>query len=59
VAEFRLTPAAEHDLGTIERTVSVRTRGGQVKERLFTSLDAVARFMRDKFRFQGQSNETA
>jgi len=34
--------------GTVERTVSVRTRGGQIKERMFTSLDAVARFMRDK-----------
>ena len=34
--------------GTVERTVSVRTRGGQIKERVFTSLDAVARFMRDK-----------
>ena len=31
-----------------ERTVSVRTRGGQIKERLFTSLDAVTRFMHDK-----------
>jgi hypothetical protein len=34
----------------VERTVSVRTRGGQIKERMFTSLDAVARFMRDKVR---------
>jgi hypothetical protein len=34
--------------GMVERTVSVRTRGGQIKERVFTSLDAVARFMRDK-----------
>ncbi len=34
--------------GTVERTVSVRTRGGQIKERIFTSLDAVARFMHDK-----------
>src|SRR5471032_2733575 len=34
--------------GTVERTVSVRTRGGQIKERMFASLDAVARFMRDK-----------
>jgi hypothetical protein len=34
--------------GMVERTVSVRTRGGQIKERMFTSLDAVARFMRDK-----------
>ncbi len=34
--------------GMVERTVSVRTRGGQIKERVFTSLDAVARFMREK-----------
>ncbi|PRC93434.1 hypothetical protein [Solimicrobium silvestre] len=34
--------------GMVERTVSVRTRDGQIKERVFTSLDAVARFMRDK-----------
>lgn len=34
--------------GMVERTVSVRTREGQIKERLFTSLDAVARFMREK-----------
>lgn len=34
--------------GTVERTVSVRTRDGKIKERVFTSLDAVARFMRDK-----------
>ena len=34
--------------GAVECTVSVRTRGGQIKERKFTSLDAVARFMRDK-----------
>ncbi len=34
--------------GMVERTVSVRTRGGQIKARVFTSLDAVARFMRDK-----------
>jgi hypothetical protein len=34
--------------GLIECTVSVRTRGGQIKERLFSSLDAVARFMHDK-----------
>ena len=34
--------------GTMERTVSVRTRGGEIKERIFTSLDAVARFMREK-----------
>ena len=34
--------------GMVERTVSVRTRGGQIKERVFTSLDAVARFMHDK-----------
>ena len=34
--------------GMVERTVSVRTRGGQIKERVFTSLDAVARFIRDK-----------
>jgi hypothetical protein len=34
--------------GMVERTVSVRTRGGQIKERMFTSLDAVARFMQDK-----------
>jgi hypothetical protein len=36
--------------GMVERTVSVRTRGGQIKERVFTSLDAVARFMHDKVR---------
>lgn len=34
--------------GMVERTVSVRTREGQIKERVFTSLDAVARFMREK-----------
>jgi hypothetical protein len=34
--------------GMVERTVSVRTRDGQIKERVFTSLDAVARFMREK-----------
>lgn len=34
--------------GTAERLVSVRTREGQTKERIFTSLDAVARFMREK-----------
>lgn len=34
--------------GMVERTVSVRTRDGKIKERRFTSLDAVARFMRDK-----------
>jgi hypothetical protein len=34
--------------GAVERIVSVRTREGQVKERVFTSLDAVARFMREK-----------
>ena len=34
--------------GMVERTVSVRTRSGRIKERVFTSLDAVARFMRDK-----------
>jgi len=34
--------------GMVERTVSVRTRGGHMKARVFTSLDAVARFMRDK-----------
>lgn len=34
--------------GLVERTVSVRTRGGQIKERVFTSLDAVAKFMHDK-----------
>lgn len=34
--------------GMVERTVSVRTRSGQIKERVFTSLDAVARFMHDK-----------
>lgn len=34
--------------GMVERTVSVRTREGQIKERLFTSLDAVARFMGEK-----------
>lgn len=34
--------------GTVERVVSVRTRDGQIKERLFSSLNAVARFMREK-----------
>jgi len=34
--------------GTAERVVSVRTREGQIKERVFTSLDAVARFMRER-----------
>lgn len=34
--------------GMSERIVSVRTREGQVKVREFTSLDAVARFMREK-----------
>ena len=34
--------------GTAERLVSVRTREGQTKERVFTSLDAVARFMRER-----------
>jgi hypothetical protein len=34
--------------GMVERTVSVRTRDGHIKERVFTSLDAVARFMREK-----------
>lgn len=34
--------------GMVERTVSVRTREGKIKERVFTSLDAVARFMREK-----------
>ncbi len=34
--------------GMVERIVSVRTREGQIKERVFTSLDAVARFMREK-----------
>jgi hypothetical protein len=34
--------------GMAERIVSVRTREGQIKERVFTSLDSVARFMREK-----------
>lgn len=34
--------------GMVERTVSVRTRNGQIKERVFTSLDAVARFLHNK-----------
>ena len=34
--------------GMVERTVAVRTRGGQIKEREFSSLGAVARFMREK-----------
>lgn len=34
--------------GMVERTVSVRTRDGKIKEREFTSLDAVARFMSEK-----------
>jgi hypothetical protein len=33
---------------TVERAVSVRTRDGQIRERAFSSLDAAARFMRDK-----------
>lgn len=32
----------------VERTVSVRTAEGKIKERLFTSLDSVARFMQEK-----------
>jgi hypothetical protein len=43
-ASFKITVK----YGMVERTVSVRTRGGQIKERVFTSLDAVARFIRDK-----------
>ena len=49
------TVVAENDVfkitvkyGMAERVVSVRTREGQIKERLFSSLDAVARFMREK-----------
>ncbi|MDO8336520.1 MAG: hypothetical protein Q7T74_07125 [Candidatus Saccharibacteria bacterium] len=49
------TVVADHDVfkvmvkyGMVERTVSVRTREGRIKERVFTSLDAVARFMREK-----------
>lgn len=34
--------------GMVERIVSVRTREGHIKERLFSSLDAVAKFMREK-----------
>ncbi len=34
--------------GTVERIVSVRTRDGKTKERVFASLDAVARFMRER-----------
>jgi hypothetical protein len=34
--------------GMGERILSVRTREGKIKERVFTSLDAVARFMREK-----------
>ena len=34
--------------GVVERAVSVRTRDGKTKERLFTSLNAVAKFMREK-----------
>ena len=34
--------------GMVERIVSVRTREGQIKERLFSPLDAVAKFMREK-----------
>jgi len=34
--------------GMTERTVSVRTREGITKERVFTSLDAVAKFMLEK-----------
>jgi hypothetical protein len=49
------TVVAENDVfkiivkyGMVERTVSVRTREGKIQERVFTSLDAVARFMREK-----------
>lgn len=31
-----------------DRILSVRNRAGEIKERLFSSLDAVARFLRDK-----------
>ena len=34
--------------GTAERIVSVRARDGKTTERQFTSLDSVARFMREK-----------
>ena len=34
--------------GMVERIVSVRTRDGKTTERHFTSLDSVARFMREK-----------
>ncbi|MEI8031155.1 MAG: hypothetical protein WCH35_15350 [Comamonadaceae bacterium] len=34
--------------GTAERIVSVRARDGKTTERHFTSLDSVARFMREK-----------
>lgn len=34
--------------GMVERTVSVRTRDGKIKEREFASLDAVVRFMSEK-----------
>lgn len=34
--------------GTSERLVSVRDRTGRAKERVFTSLDSVAKFMRDR-----------
>lgn len=49
------TVVADHDVfkitvkyGMVERVVSVRTREGKIKERVFASLDAVARFMREK-----------
>jgi hypothetical protein len=45
--------------GTVERTVSVRTRNGQIKERIFTSLDAVARFIREKMHLMNYEVDAA
>jgi hypothetical protein len=54
-AMLRATVIADQDVfkitvehGTEKRVVSVRTRDGQNKERVFPSLNAVARFMREK-----------
>lgn len=51
----RATVVADKDVykvtvmcGTAERIVSVRARDGRTSERHFTSLDSVARFMREK-----------
>ncbi len=51
----RATVVADKDVykvtvqdGSVERLLSVRTREGKTKERVFTSLDSVASFMREK-----------